>query len=88
MEGIGPWVYILWPLYHIMLYGFVVKLNRCDSELKCVTYEVEVRRLNVSKVLYLCIMSYVYMFLLISEWKDSDSTELQIEPKSEHHICQ
>jgi hypothetical protein len=50
-----------------MLYSFVVKLNRCDSELKCVTYEVEVRRLNVSKVLYLCIMSYVYMFLLISE---------------------
>lgn len=67
MEGIGPGVYILWPLYHIMLYSFVVKLNRCDSELKCVTYEVEVRRLNVSKVLYLCIMSYVCMFLLISE---------------------
>ena len=57
MEEIGPEVYILWSLYHILLYSFAVKLNRCDSELKGVNCEVEVRRLNDSKFLCLYIMS-------------------------------
>jgi hypothetical protein len=71
-----------------MLHRFVVKLNICDSELKGVTYEEAVRSLNDSKFLYFCIMCYVCMFLLILEWKDSDSTELQVQSKSEYHLCQ
>ena len=67
MEGIGPGVYILWSLYHILLYSFVVRLNKCDRGLKGLTCGVEVRRLNDSKFLYLCIMLYVCMFMLISE---------------------
>lgn len=57
MEENDPGVHILWSLYHVLLYGFVVKLNSCDSELKGVNCEVEVRRLNDSKFLYLCILS-------------------------------
>jgi hypothetical protein len=64
VEGIGPGDIILWSSYHIVFYTFVVKLNRCDIELKGITYDVAVKSLNDIKFLYFCIMWYICLFFV------------------------